>query len=157
MEQDSLRHKGLRFIAIIKLIKATGFIVAGFGLLHFLHKDIDDQIQYYFRFYLHVGPEQPLVQWLLEQASIMDDKKIIYFSITSFIAAVLLVTEGIGLYMEKRWAEWMTAILTGSFIPIELYRLFDQITYVRSLILLLNLSIVAYLVWVIRQGRKDEN
>ena len=155
MVQDSFRHKGLRFIAIIKLLKATGFIVAGFGLLHFLHKDIDDQIQYYLRFYLHVGPEQPLVQWLLQQASIMDDKRIIYFSITSFIAAVLLVIEGIGLYCEKRWAEWMTVILTSSFIPVELYRMVQNITYVRSLVLLLNLSIVAYLVWVIRQGPKE--
>src|SRR5579859_5920261 len=117
------KHQGLRFIAFIKLLKATGFILVGLGLLRLLHKDVDEQVVYWLRFYLHVGPEQPLAQWVLNQMAYLDDRKIIYFSATSFISSILLTVEGIGLYYEKRWAEWMTVILTSSFIPVELYNI----------------------------------
>ena len=158
MDAATLKHRGLRFIAIVKLLKAVGMLIIGFGLLRMFHsgEDLETQVSYFLRFHMHIGPEQPLVVWMLEQFPNVPNGKIIYFSYSSFIAALLFVIEGIGLYKEKRWAEWMTVILTSTFIPVEIYRLIVN-AFTRptpALVLALNLSIVAYLIWVIRQNEQ---
>ena len=60
--------------------------------------------------------------------------------------AGLFLTEGIGLWLAKRWAEWFTAIITGSLIPFELYETLHRPTAIRILVLLLNLAVLAYLI-----------
>jgi len=156
MDSATLKHKGLRFIAIVKLLKALGMIIIGVGLLRMFHsgEDLETQVAYFLRFHMHIGPEQPLVVWLLSQFPNVPNGKIIYFSYSSFIAALLFVIEGVGLYKEQRWAEWMTVILTSVFIPVEIMNLVrNAFTHpTPALVLALNLCIVAYLIWVIRQN-----
>jgi uncharacterized membrane protein (DUF2068 family) len=60
------------------------------------------------------------------------------------------MTEGVGLWLLKRWAEWFTVILTASLLPLEAYELHQHPTIAKILILMLNLAIVAYLAWRIR-------
>jgi uncharacterized membrane protein (DUF2068 family) len=61
-------------------------------------------------------------------------------------AAVFLV-EGVGLLLRKRWAEWMTVIVTGSFIPIEIYEMVEHFGAGKVVALVLNVAIVVYLAW----------
>lgn len=67
------------------------------------------------------------------------------------IYAALFLTEGIGLGLEKRWAEWLTVVITISLIPIEIYEIFHHTTPVKITVLLINIAIVAYLVYRIRK------
>jgi uncharacterized membrane protein (DUF2068 family) len=73
--------------------------------------------------------------------------------VTLAYAAVFAV-EGIGLWMEKRWAEWLTVVVTASLIPLELWEMFHRPTIGKLAILLGNAVIVAYLVWHVRTKNK---
>lgn len=60
--------------------------------------------------------------------------------------AVFLV-EGMGLLARKHWAEWMTVVVTASFIPFEIYEMTKGFGVGKVLTLSLNLLIVIYLLW----------
>ena len=45
--------------------------------------------------------------------------------VTLTYAAVFAV-EGVGLWMRRRWAEWLTTIITASLIPLEVWELIQQ-------------------------------
>jgi uncharacterized membrane protein (DUF2068 family) len=70
--------------------------------------------------------------------------------IGTFIYAALFMTEGIGLWLLKRWAEWFTVIATGSLIPIESYEIYRHPSVIKVLVLLINIAVVVYLVYRIR-------
>jgi uncharacterized membrane protein (DUF2068 family) len=72
-----------------------------------------------------------------------------------FIYAALDLAEGIGLYLEKVWGEYMTLIITGSFLPLEVYELFRRITWVRSGLLVINALVFMYLVKVVTERARE--
>lgn len=61
--------------------------------------------------------------------------------------ALLEGTEGIGLALRRRWAEYLTVIATGLLIPYEVYEVFHHVTLFKVGALLLNVAVVAYLAW----------
>jgi uncharacterized membrane protein (DUF2068 family) len=59
--------------------------------------------------------------------------------------AVLEGTEAVGLWLGRRWAEYLTFIATAVFVPYELYELTKSISWLKLLALVVNLLIVIYL------------
>ena len=64
----------------------------------------------------------------------------------TFFYAALLLTEGVGLLWRQRWAEYFTVLVTGSFIPLELYELTRRFTAPRLILIGVNVAVVGYLV-----------
>lgn len=70
----------------------------------------------------------------------------------SLIAAALLayaaleLLEGVGLFLLKRWGEYVAAVGTSVFLPLEVYELTEKVTVLRVIALLVNVAAVAYLV-----------
>jgi uncharacterized membrane protein (DUF2068 family) len=67
--------------------------------------------------------------------------------ITAAIYALVEGTEAVGLWMEKRWAEYLTALATAGFLPFEIYELTKRITLLRIAALIVNVLVLVYLVW----------
>lgn len=66
------------------------------------------------------------------------------------IAIAYCVVEGVeavGLWLERRWAEYLTAVATAGFLPFEIHELIDQVTALRVVALAVNLAILVWLVW----------
>ena len=84
----------------------------------------------------------------------MNDRKLEELSFGSFFYAALVLTEGVGLWMKKRWAEYFTIIMTCSLIPLELYEIAKRFTVTRIAFLVVNLAIVWYLFIQLRKGQK---
>ena len=55
--------------------------------------------------------------------------------------------------MSKRWAEYLTIIATSSFVPFEIYELIRNASWQRGATLGINVFVVGYLVWKVRQPR----
>lgn len=66
-------------------------------------------------------------------------------AIAAIIYATLEATEGVGLAMRRRWAEYLTVIATGILIPYELYEVVRHATLFKVGALLFNVAVVVYL------------
>ena len=88
---------------------------------------------------------------MLARRSSVDHRTLASVGVGSFVYAGLLLTEGVGLWLKRRWAEYFTIVMTASFIPLETYELLRRFTPTRLGILALNVVIVGYLVWHVRR------
>ena len=61
------------------------------------------------------------------------------------IYTAVLVIEAVGLWRARRWAEYLTIVETGCFIPFEIYELVGSISALKIFTLVINLAIVGYL------------
>lgn len=57
----------------------------------------------------------------------------------------LQILEGIGLWALKRWGEYVAVVGTTLFIPLEVYELTDKISWLKIVVLLINIAAVIYL------------
>jgi uncharacterized membrane protein (DUF2068 family) len=65
----------------------------------------------------------------------------------ALLYAALETTEGIGLAMRRRWAEYLTVIATGVLIPFEVTEVVARPTAFRVGALVVNVAIVVYLAY----------
>ena len=145
----------LRLIAFFKLAKAVLFFIAGIGVLHFFNKDVGDRLWHWLD-HLHVDPDNRYAKALIEQVGKMTNTnlKLTGLSIIAFFYAALFGTEGVGLFLRKRWAEWFVVIVTGSLLPVEIYEIIHKVNTVKIVLTALNLLILGYLIVVIRRKQK---
>jgi len=68
------------------------------------------------------GLEHRIVAQLLEWFSGLSVSRIYALRMVTLAYAAVFAVEGVGLWMEKRWAEWLTTIITASLIPLESWR-----------------------------------
>jgi uncharacterized membrane protein (DUF2068 family) len=76
-------------------------------------------------------------------------------TLTGVAAAVLTYSliegiEAVGLWFQKRWAEYLTLIVTASLLPLEAYELSKRFSALKVLTIVINLAVVAYLLWAKR-------
>jgi uncharacterized membrane protein (DUF2068 family) len=71
--------------------------------------------------------------------------RLVIFTASAY--CVLEGTEAVGLWLERRWAEYLTAVATAGFLPFEIHELITRVTAVRVGALVVNLAILVYLVW----------
>jgi len=136
----------LRIIAIYKLLHATFFIAVGFGLLRLRHHNVVQFLNDYVVIPYHLNPESRIVDWLLDQASNLTSHRLAFLGYAAFFYAALFAAEGIGLYLRKRWAEYMVVIVTGSLLPVEFYEIYLRMAWWKFGVVLGNLLIVLYLI-----------
>jgi uncharacterized membrane protein (DUF2068 family) len=55
------------------------------------------------------------------------------------------MVEGIGLYLEKAWGEFLTLAITASFLPWELFEIFRHITWIHIGLFAINILVFIYL------------
>jgi uncharacterized membrane protein (DUF2068 family) len=151
--KPSERHL-LRLIALFKLFKATLLIAAGVGALKLQHQDAAGVIGHWVM-KLGLDPGNRYIDSALARVADLSPAKIRSLGVGSFIYAGLFLTEGIGLWLTKRWAEWFTAIITGSLVPVELYEIYRHPGPMKVLILVINIAVVGYLVHRIRNQRAE--
>jgi uncharacterized membrane protein (DUF2068 family) len=149
------RHnRWLILIAAFKLAQALLFVLIGVGALQLLHKDIGDVLAR-LADHLRFNPESRFVNFILDRASLLDDRLLRRIGEVGFIYAGLDLIEGIGLYLEKAWAEYLTLAITASFLPWEIFEVIRRLTWVRSGLLVVNALVFFYLVKLVAErGRQ---
>jgi uncharacterized membrane protein (DUF2068 family) len=139
----------IRLIAAFKLLKGGLLIALGVGAFKLLHKDMADVAEHWIEA-LRLDPANRFVDAALGRASNLSPRQIERLGLGSFIFAGLFLAEGVGLWLLKRWAEWLTVIETSLLIPMEIYEIHRHPTFVRWGVLAVNLAIVVYLIYRIR-------
>jgi uncharacterized membrane protein (DUF2068 family) len=148
---DTRKHpRGLMLIAAFKLLKGLALLAVGIAVPMLANKDLVAEAQHWvdpFR----VDPHNHYLHLLLEKLANVDPHKLRALSLGTFVYSALFLTEGAGLFLRKRWAEFLTVISTAGLIPLEIYELFHHPTFTRALLLLVNIAVVAYLIFEIRR------
>ncbi len=151
-EQPSMHDRGLLLIGLFKLVKAVFFFCVGIGVIHLLHKDLSDEVMR-LATALRFDPESRVVSLLMDKVDLIDAHRLREIGFATFAYSGLALTEGVGLLLEKVWAEYLTLILTISFLPWELYELVRRPSWFRAGLLAINLAVLWYLVWLLKRKR----
>ena len=147
------KERGLYLIAAFKIFKGLALLAVGIGALKLLHRD-SAKVAGHWIDLLRVDPDNHYIHKLIEKIHLMDSRKLKEISAGTFFYSALLLTEGIGLALRKRWAEYLTVFVTASLIPLEIYELSRKLDWSRVLVLAINVAVVVYLIWVLRRDRK---
>jgi uncharacterized membrane protein (DUF2068 family) len=139
----------LRTIALYKLVKVLLLLAVAYGELRLRDASIAAKLLSWAQARPY-GLEHRIVTQLLEWFSGLSVSRINALRLVTLAYAAVFAVEGVGLWMQKRWAEWLTTIITASLIPLEGWEIFLRPTIGKVLILLANAAIVAYLVWHVR-------
>ncbi len=147
------REATITVIALFKLVKGILLVAIGVKLITLLNRDVGDwALDFVNRHGIDSGNR--FVQSTLEKLDGIGNAQLMTMSIGSFVYSSILMTEGVGLWLEKRWAEFLTVIATSLLIPLELYEMYEKFTYVRLGILIVNLLIVAYLISRLKEEKR---
>jgi uncharacterized membrane protein (DUF2068 family) len=142
----------LRIIAVFKFFKAAMLIALGLGAFRLLHRDLGALAEHWVEA-LRLDQGGRLVTLGLAKVSKVRPDQIRKLGLVSFLYAALFLAEGTGLWMRKLWGEWLTVIITGSLVPLEIYEIYRHPSWVKVAVLVINLAIVGYLTSRIR-GRR---
>jgi uncharacterized membrane protein (DUF2068 family) len=153
-EHPARRHdRWLLLIGGFKLVEAVFFLLVGVGAIHFLHRDLRDAVLQ-LATKLRRDPEGRLVGFVLNHIDSVTAHRLRQIGVATFLYAALRVAEGWGLVLEKAWAEYLTVGVTISFLPLELYEIVRRPDWFRVGILLVNLLVLAYLIWLLQRKRE---
>ena len=147
---------GLRVIGLIKLGKAALLLATTYGLYRLRKADVVDQL-YDWLFSLADTFERRLLERGLDWVDSLGADRIHNIVIATGVYTTILLAEGIGLYMRKPWAEWLTVVASASLIPFEIWHLFFGVHHNTVAVVaatVLNVVIVIYLVRVLQQARR---
>ena len=139
-------------IALFKLIKGLLLAAIGIGAIKLLHRDVAATLMRWADI-LRVDPENKFIHRLLTRAFSVSPQQLKAASVGTFIYAALLLTEGIGLLLRKRWAEYFTIVTTAGLIPLEVFEISKHATAAKIVVLTVNAAIVVYLVVRVRKTR----
>jgi uncharacterized membrane protein (DUF2068 family) len=156
MTKNIKGSRGLWLIAAFKLVKGLGLLILGIGVLKLLHTDVAAEVAQWIDI-LRVDPHNHYIQEALAKLGMVDDRKLKALSVGTFFYSALYLTEGIGLSLRKRWAEYVTIISTASLLPLEIYEIVKRVNAPKIVVLLANIAVLVYLVIEVRRTRNTQH
>jgi uncharacterized membrane protein (DUF2068 family) len=145
MRPEMSDDRWIRLIAILKLVKAGLLIATGLGILKLLHHDVAQVVEHWINL-LQLDPDNQYIQHLMSKVWFIDDRVLKEIGAGSFGYAALFLTEGTGLLLRKRWAQYFTIIVTASFLPLEFYEVIRHPSVLKIVVIASNVAILVYLV-----------
>jgi uncharacterized membrane protein (DUF2068 family) len=147
------RFNVLRTIALYKLVKVLLLLALAYGEVRLSDASLAAKLVTWASA-RPLGLEHDVATRFLEWFSGLSASRLHALRMVTLAYAAVFATEGIGLWMQKRWAEWLTVIITASLIPLEVWELMFRPTLGKAVVLVANTAIVIYLVWHVRSRRK---
>jgi len=148
------QRRVLRAVAGVEFFKGVFVVLMGICALALVHKDtwlIAESLLSL----LHISTDRRPAQIFLDFADSITDARLWAAARIAFAYAALRFTEAYGLWKERTWAEWV-AFLSGTLLlPLEVRELFRGITFWRCALLIGNLAIIVYMLYVILANRRE--
>ena len=151
------RVRYLKIIAVFKILQGAILLCLGISLL-FVHSRTRwlDGISEWVDAELLLEHSRTALYLLNRLQDVVTGGLLQVTGLVALFFAALLVTEGIGVYLQQRWAELLMVFATGALIPLELRHVVLSPSPVAYIILLVNCAIVWFLYRVLRRERREE-
>ena len=154
-----LRGKTLRAAFILRALAierwTRGLILALLGIAVFVLKSTRVSVQQLFdRDLTSLKPFFDQIHFSVSDSSTINSiEKVLHATPSTLnligagilLYAALQIVEGIGLWSLKRWGEYVAVVGTTLFVPLEVYEVVDHLTWLKLVILLVNVAAVFYL------------
>src|SRR4051794_4570759 len=103
---------GFRVIGAMKLASAVLLAGAGLGIFRLMNRDLGATLEHY-ALRLHLDPENRLVHAAVAQITRLDRRHMEVIGAGTFFYALLYLVEGTGLLLRRRWAGYLTVVITA--------------------------------------------
>jgi len=137
----------IKVIIVERIVKSTVLVALAIGLIVAGNKGWLDNWADYAENQLNLDVGRGIIMQLLLRALafIAGFNHVTLLALSAIAYAALEATEGIGLALRRRWAEYLTVIATGILIPYEAYEVIRHPSLFKVGALALNLAVVGYL------------
>ena len=146
MDGSPRRDRLVAVIGVFKLVKAAVLGPLGIAVLFGVRETTVQSVALWLRWTGALSGHH-LVRMALARLLSLDNHDLREIGAAFIAYAAVFVVEGVGLLRRRRWAEWLTVIVTASFIPFEIYELARRPGAGKAIAIALNAAIVIYLVW----------
>jgi uncharacterized membrane protein (DUF2068 family) len=147
-------HAALATIAIYKFAKAALSLLSAVVAWRLTNPHVEAAMHAWAET-LPIGFSEHLVREALAQVSGIPAFRWRQLGIVSLIYASVFTVEGVGLWLERQWAEYLTIVTSSLLLPFEFIAVLHRATLLRSVVLIANAAIVAYLIVWTRRRRKQ--
>ena len=144
--------KTLRAVAIYEAAKGLLVLLTGFGLLFALHGDVQ-QVAVRLVAHLHLDPASHLPRIFLDAAAKVTDKRLWMFAALAAAYALIRFVMAFGLWMQRRWAEWLVALSAAIYLPFEIHQLLKGFDWIVIGALALNVLVIVLMVAALHRPR----
>ncbi len=149
------RSLGLRVIAAFEAVKGLVVLLAGFGVLLLIHRDVQALAERLVA-HLHLNPGSRYPRIFLHVATGTTPTRLRLLAFGAFAYSTVRFVEAAGLWRARRWAEWFGAATGLIYVPFEAIAFIHRPELEPLLALVLNLVVVLFLGIQLRRGSDSE-
>jgi uncharacterized membrane protein (DUF2068 family) len=147
-------HSAVKVVAFAEAAKGVLVLLVGFGLLSLIHHDLQRHAEALVR-HLHMNPASHIPKVFLDFSERLPQERLAPYAAGAAVYVALRFIEAYGLWKDRMWAEWLAAISGGIYLPVELYEMLQRFSWPRITVFLVNLFVVAFMVYRLWQRRRQ--
>ena len=140
----------IRLIALERLVRGVILLVAGAYLVTHLGQRLRSTCRSRMRA-IELDPRRPFLHRIIRTLHQLRAGTVLLAGIGAMLYGLLELVEGTGLWLDKLWAEYLTVVATSLLVPLEIYELVRKPTLLKAAGISVNVAIVAYLAWRLRE------
>jgi len=144
----------LRAVATLELAKGVFVLLIGICAILLVRRDVWVMAESLLAL-LHISTDRHSAQLFLDFADNLTDTRLWAAARLAFVYSALRFVEGYGLWRQRTWAEWVAFGSGTLLIPLEVRQLLRGITLLRAVMFALNIGIVFYMFYLLREGRRQ--
>ncbi len=141
MPEPQRRDRLIVLIGVLKMLKSFLLVAAAVCVFATLHGGFRTYLQE-----LAAGSGREIITKAVGDLTHSSSHKVEVIGALLVVYAALFAVEGVGLLSRKVWAEWLTIIITVSFIPLEIYEVIAKGSIIKAAVLVVNILIAIYLI-----------
>jgi uncharacterized membrane protein (DUF2068 family) len=152
-----VRHLAVRTVALVEAGKGVLALLASIWVLTLRHKDLKEvaeRLMESVHKVLHINPDRHFFQLMIRSVGGVTPKGMAMVALAIFAYAIIRFIEATGLWLEKEWAEWFALISGAAYAPFLIYELVRRPTGYKWIGLGLNVLVVLYLAWLLRDSHR---
>ncbi len=148
-------RSGIRMVAVFEATKGLLVLLAGFGVLELIHKDLHQAAEQLVR-HLHINPARHYPRIFTDAINHLTDARLWILALSALLYSLVRFVEAIGLWKQRPWAEWFGLLTGGMYIPLEVFEITREVTWPKAAVLIVNSVIVIFLAHTLyRSGQRQ--
>ena len=154
--QPQRRIRYLKIIALFKIAKGVLLCFFGMSLLVLNGRDLwMDKLSDWIDAEILLGHSRVIILLLNKLQDVLSGGKLRAAGFLMLFYCAVLLTEGIGVYLQQRWAELLMIVATGALIPLEVRHLWHHPTLGSLVLVTANCFIVWFLYRVLQREKTE--